>query len=273
MHGMRIAGLAGLLSAMSALLVAAPPLTQVRDQLYKADGTPFTGMATISWRSFTAADSSNIPANLINVPVQGGVLDLKLVPTTNASNGAYYVARFNANGRAQFTEVWAVPPSALPVPVSMVRVSTTNNGKPPSLIQIADVTGLAEALTDRPAKALTYAAGRAAVIDAGGEITAAAGAASDCLRVDGTAGPCGAVAPVPLFVDMETPAGALNGTNAVFTLNHVPAPSASLHLYRNGILQKPGGDYTLSGNTITFASESVPQPGDLLLGSYRTAAP
>ena len=43
-------------------LLAAPPLTTVQDVLYKADGTPFNGLATISWQSFEAADSSNIAA-------------------------------------------------------------------------------------------------------------------------------------------------------------------------------------------------------------------
>lgn len=69
------------------------------------------------------------------------------------------------------------------------------------------------------------------------------------------------------FVDGETPAGAPNGTLATFTLAGVPGNS--LHLYRNGLRQKVGVDYTLAGNTITFLSVSVPQTGDLILADYR----
>lgn len=76
---------------------------------------------------------------------------------------------------------------------------------------------------------------------------------------------------MPGFVDSETPAGVVDGSNAVFTLSQTPAPPASLALYRNGLLQKAGLDFTLSGNTITFAAESAPRSGDILLASYRLA--
>jgi len=72
-----------------------------------------------------------------------------------------------------------------------------------------------------------------------------------------------------LFVDGETPGGVVNGTNNSFTLANSPSPSASLALVRNGLLQSPGVDYTLSGMTITFLSVSTPQTGDILQASYR----
>src|ERR1019366_2514165 len=61
----------------------------------------------------------------------------------------------------------------------------------------------------------------------------------------------------------------LNGSNASFTLSAVPAPTSSLYLYRNGVLQKAGLDYNLSGNIVQFLAGSTPQPGDTLLASYR----
>ena len=255
-----------------ALAQAAPPLTQIYDVLYKADGTPFTGSASISWRSFVSADSSNIPTNTIQVQVVGGLLRVRLVPTTNATGNAYYIVRFNADGRTQFTELWAVPPSALPVAVKDIRIPSppgSNVTPPPSVVQMADVTGLVEALADRPTKSIGFAPNRAAFIDATGEIAAVSGAPSDCVRVDGTTGPCGAGSTFG-FIDMETPSGLINGANAVYTLTQAPAPEASLHLYRNGILQRPVVDYQLSGNTVTFLSVSTPQTGDLLSASYRT---
>jgi hypothetical protein len=255
-----------------ALAQAAPPLTQIYDVLYKADGTPFTGSASISWRSFVSADSSNIPTNTIQVQVVGGLLRVRLVPTTNAAGNAYYIVRFNADGRTQFTELWAVPPSALPVAVKDIRIPSppgSNVTPPPSVVQMADVTGLVEALADRPTKSIGFAPNRAAFIDATGEIAAVSGTLSDCVRVDGTTGPCGAGSTFG-FIDMETPGGLIDGANAIYTLTQAPAPASSLHLYRNGILQRPVVDYQLSGNTVTFLSVSTPQAGDLLSASYRT---
>ena len=69
------------------------------------------------------------------------------------------------------------------------------------------------------------------------------------------------------FADEETPAGAIDGVNKVFTLGHTPNPAASLQLF-NGLMQKPGGnDYTLAGNTITFTA--APSVGSTLLAWYR----
>ena len=265
----------------SAALQAAPPLTSIQDTLYKADGSLFTGSVTISWKSFVAVDTSSIPMNAITVQINAGVLRLKLVPTTNASAGAYYLARFNADGRTQFSEIWSVPPSAAPVAVNAVRVASSpaggsGGGSPgtPSTILLSDVQGLNEALADRPTKAAGYAIGRALTVDINGELTGVLGVPTDCVRVDGTAGPCGTGSgslPVT-FIDMETPAGALDGVNRVFTLGQVPFPSSSVHFYRNGILQKPAVDFSLTGNTVTFFVYSTPQPGDLLSVSYRAAA-
>jgi hypothetical protein len=61
----------------------------------------------------------------------------------------------------------------------------------------------------------------------------------------------------------------MNGANGSFTLSAVPIPTSSLALYRNGVLQKPGLDYNLSGNSIQFLTASTPQGGDTLLASYR----
>jgi hypothetical protein len=72
-----------------------------------------------------------------------------------------------------------------------------------------------------------------------------------------------------VFVDSETPGGTVNGTNTSFTLANSPSPATSFALYRNGLLQSPGVDYTLAGMTLTFLSASTPQTGDLLQASYR----
>ncbi len=76
---------------------------------------------------------------------------------------------------------------------------------------------------------------------------------------------------VPVFHDAETPAGAVDGVNDTFTLLEAPAPAASLQLVRNGVMQKPGVDFTLVSNSITFVSGAIPQPGDELLSWYRSS--
>jgi hypothetical protein len=72
-----------------------------------------------------------------------------------------------------------------------------------------------------------------------------------------------------VYVDKETPEGVINGSNTRFTLSSTPMPAASLHVYRNGLLQKEGLDYILSVNAITFVPAAVPGPGDVLLATYR----
>ena len=77
--------------------------------------------------------------------------------------------------------------------------------------------------------------------------------------------------PASAFVDNETPQGTSDGNNLTFTLAQLPNPTASLKLFKNGILLQQNADYTLNGSTITFASQSVtPEPGDSLSAYYRT---
>ena len=52
----------------------------------------------------------------------------------------------------------------------------------------------------------------------------------------------------------EVPAGIVNGINAVFNLSTVPVDANSLSLYKNGLFQRPGVDYTLALNVITFTA-------------------
>jgi hypothetical protein len=71
-----------------------------------------------------------------------------------------------------------------------------------------------------------------------------------------------------VYVDKEVPTGSINSSNTVFTLSNTP-DSGSEHVYLNGILQEDaGGDYTLSGLTITFVV--APDTGDKLVVTYRT---
>lgn len=69
------------------------------------------------------------------------------------------------------------------------------------------------------------------------------------------------------FADKEVPSGAIDGSNATFTLAHTPT-AGSEHVFLNGILQADGGgDYAISTGTITF--NTPPPSGSVLLVSYR----
>ena len=183
---------------------------------------------------------------------------------------AYYSVRYVSDGSVQLTELWSVPPSSTPLEVADVRIDWPPAGAGAGAqtgILIEDVEGLREELDIRAVKGLAYVPSRAAVIGATGELEAATGDLSDCVRVDGTSGPCGA--PAAGFVDGETPAGAVNGVNTSFTLSGTPDPAISVVLYRNGILQKLNLDFTMIGNVVNFAAAATPQTGDMLLTSYR----
>jgi len=247
---------------------ATPPLTTILDQLYRADGTPVNGTLLITWNAFVASDNSNITANTLRVPVSAGLLRTQLVPTTTALTTASYTVMYIVDGKVTNTEVWAVPFSTSPLAVRMVRTSSSQVTMPPSdtAIQISDVVGLSDALTERPAKGAGYLLGRVLVPDTNGDLSGLSGSSDQCVRGDGSVGPCGSN---PVFVDLETPNGTMNGSNASFTLSMAPNPAASLLLFRNGLLQKVGMDFTLTGSSLSFLPGSVPQPGDLLQASFR----
>lgn len=69
------------------------------------------------------------------------------------------------------------------------------------------------------------------------------------------------------IVDDETPAGSIDGANQAFTLTLAPSPVTSLRVYVNGLLQRRGTDYVLSGTTITYTA--APQSGDNHRAFYR----
>ena len=256
---------------------APPSLTTIQDTLYKADGTRFNGTVTISWTNFSTADQNTIPVQAITQRIVNGWFKVELAPTTTASAGANYTVKYSSEGKFQYTETWAVPSSTSPLRIRDVRVGAGNVVTPPPVltqVEIADVNGLTNELNARPSRGAGYTAARAAVINASGQLDAASGNLTDCVRVDGSSGPCGTPSSQGTtgslaFADAETPAGAVDGVNALYTVANTPQPAASLALYRNGVLMKPGVDFVLAGSNITFSADSVPQSGDLLTANYR----
>jgi hypothetical protein len=276
----RLKKLAILVVAAAAGAMAQPALTTIQDVLYRADGTRYNGTVFIKWSSFQAADTSNIATASLTVPVVNGVLKVKLVPTTTATAGAQYNVTYdNTQGTALFREAWAVPPSTGTLRVRDVRVSTGSIVGPGQIssspIQIGDVVGLSNALSVLPPEGVGYAPNHAAVINSAGMLEGATGSPSDCVRVDGSSGPCGGGGGVSyVYSDNETPGGGfVDGSNVNFTLLNAPSPIASLYVYRNGVLQTVGVDYTITGTALRFYSSSTPQTGDILTATYRYADP
>jgi hypothetical protein len=248
-----------------------PTLTTIQDVLYKADGARFNGTAVVTWNSFEAADRSNISMHSFTVRITDGNLRVQLVPSTTATPPAFYAVKYNSDGKIQFDERWAVPPSALPLRVRDVRVSSVAPLEPGDTpLQETDIVGLSAALALRPTKSPGYAPGRAVFVNSTGALESVSGSLTDCVRVDGSAGPCGLTdGGLPSFIDSEVPGGITDGANVLFTLSMEPNPSSSVTLFRNGIRQKPTQDYTMAANTVHFVPAAAPQPGDTLLVSYR----
>lgn len=259
------------------LAPAQPPLTTIQDVLFKADGSKFNGLIRVTWVSFDGQGGANIAMQGRTVRIIDGNLYVELTPSTSANPAAYYNVIYNSDGKYQFQEYWSVPPSSIRLRVKDVRAAAPlwPGGEPVTAspnVNLLDVVGLQEALSVRAVKGPGFATGRSAVINGNGEIDGVIGPDSDCVRVDGTSAPCGTAGGVPFsFVDAEAPAGTIDAGNTGFTLMNAPNPPASLRLYRNGVLLRPGVDHTLSGSAITFFT--APKPGDSLLAFYRLANP
>lgn len=70
------------------------------------------------------------------------------------------------------------------------------------------------------------------------------------------------------FVDGETPAGTVNGSNVTFTLANTPVSGSVLLTIENAfMIPGSGNDYTITGATITFAT--APLTGERIRANYR----
>jgi hypothetical protein len=284
-RGLAIPRRLAILSCAALSLLAAPRLTTIQDSIYKADGTAFSGTAVISWMPFDTSDNAKIGLQSLTVQITNGFFHVQLVPNADATPVNYYTVQYSSDGKQQFTETWSVPSATASLRIKDVRVAvstgsstsgTTGGGvvQPPSQTPITEsnVIGLLTDLSLRPVKGSTYTAGRAAVVNDSGAVDSAEGNLSDCVHVDGSSGPCFDATQLPGYVDCETPGGIVDGSNAAFTLSATPYPTASLWLSRNGLVQLLGSDYTIqTDGSVLFASASIPQPGDVLLASYRTS--
>lgn len=70
-----------------------------------------------------------------------------------------------------------------------------------------------------------------------------------------------------LYVNaQEVPSGAINGSNTAYTLSQTPTSDASVKLWLDGLFQRQGTDYTISGSSITMTA--APVSGQTLDAAY-----
>jgi hypothetical protein len=237
--------------------IAQSNLTQIRDTVSNSDGSAFNGTVVITWNGFTSP-SSGTPLST-SARVYNGALSVLLVPTSTSTGAFYQVVYTSTDGLTSWTETWQVNVSATPLTISQVRTSTTQGG--------GGTGGTGTGGGGGGPQYATLPISISQVTSLGADLAAINAAIASLSAQIGTVGSTqGSNA---AFVDGETMGGTANGTATTFTVAQTPFPVTSVHVYRNGLLQKVGTDYTIAGKTITFLAGSVPKAGDLLTADYR----
>ncbi len=122
--------------------------TPIRDTLFNADGTLVEGVATLSWKSFTAVDGSTVANSTVDVPIVNGVVSVDLTPNEGATpTGLSYRVEYTLDNGNRFTEIWIVPVSAGAITVSDVRVALPPS--PGTAVAQSQVTGLVAELAKK----------------------------------------------------------------------------------------------------------------------------
>jgi hypothetical protein len=248
--------------------LAQSTLSQIQDTVTNPNGTLFNGTAVITWTSSSNPTGGSPTPYNTSVKIYNGALSVLLVPSTTVSPLGYYqVVYSSSNGLVTWTETWQVPPSATPLTLSQIRVTNPGGGGSGggggSSVTIAQVTGLSSYLTalNSALVALT------SVVNSLNSTTANIG--NSLTNLTNQVNNLNSGTTTAVFVENETPNGTINGVNAIFTLANTPGSATTMMLYRNGVLQANGVDYTVSGANITFAGGEIPQAGDILRAYYR----
>ncbi len=73
---------------------------------------------------------------------------------------------------------------------------------------------------------------------------------------------------VAFALTAETPSGTIDGSNMTFNILHTPSSATTFFLYKNGLLQRQGIDYNLTGSQVIFISPFQPKTGSTLQAIY-----
>ena len=105
-----------------------PALTNVKDTVYKSDGTLFTGTMVITWPAFVSADSKAILGGTKTLTLTSGALSVSLIPNAGGSpSGTSYAVTASQSGGITFKETWVVIASS-PLVDPAIPVSVTQAG-------------------------------------------------------------------------------------------------------------------------------------------------
>jgi hypothetical protein len=244
-------------------------LTQIRDTITNADGTPFNGTVVITWNGYSTTLTGSISPLSTSARIYTGALSVLLVPTTTAASGSYYqVVYSSSDGTVMWTETWQVPPSTTALTVAAVRVSSTAGSGSPTSTGTTGTGGTSGSGTSQYATlpiAINQVTNLSSTL---AQINTALTSLNS--TVNGLTSSSASLTSTVAYIDAEVPSGSINGTNTAFQLSQNPNPTGTLEVYLNGLLEARGVDYTLSGQTLTFAAASIPQSGDILQVFYRT---
>jgi len=97
--------------------------TTIQDTVYRADGTPASGMVVVTWPTFTTAAGQAVAAGNTSATIgPNGALSLTLAPNANATpTGTYYTAVLHLDDGTTSQQYWVVPVSATPVTLAAVE--------------------------------------------------------------------------------------------------------------------------------------------------------
>ncbi|MCL5743136.1 MAG: hypothetical protein M1541_04285, partial [Acidobacteria bacterium] len=207
----------GLLCAVAA--VAAP--VQIVDTIKTPfSGVLFSGTVTIVGPQLTTASGETVARWQADYTVTNGVFSVQLEPNDAASpSGTSYSVRYfpdrSKSKVAAWSETWVVPTSAGPLKVNQVRVASAPT---PSVLIALSQLGKSGA---QQGQAVVW--NGTAWAPAWGNGVPLTEGPQDGQYLKWNAA-LAAWEPVT-FVDQETPAGSLDGVNAVFALAGAPAPA------------------------------------------------
>ncbi len=115
------------LAGLVGTAMAAPTTTRVADTIYRADGTPASGVLLISWPAFSTGDGQAVGAGSKSVTLgSDGALTVDLVPNVGATpSNTVYTVVFQLDDGVK-TEFWMVP-TISPVTVAAIRTTLGAN--------------------------------------------------------------------------------------------------------------------------------------------------
>ena len=256
-------------------------LTHILDTVLYND-KPFSGTIHIMWQGLSQVSDTPQMWGTIG----DGHIDMLIPPSETFGPASDYFVSYSPENGTPWTEIWVVPTSTSPLTISQVRTSSSLNlpqSTSPSYatlpISINEVSNLSADLAMINSQITPLGSLNSSGIGINTIVatlstnvaTLTAQVASLSATISGLSGSNGnPIATMPAFVDAEVPVGKIDGKNLSFILANQPNPPTSLVIFKNGVRLLCRVNYTLAGNTITFANTTdTPHVGDSLIVMYR----